>query len=241
MKEEFRAVSHLAAVSMVAIVLVIAVFGAYFVGTMTSTSSVSSSLTSTTTATHTTGISTPCNENVYNRNTTSTLENVPVLLMQPGSTAYICVTYQSAWQGNSSQYRSQYFQNDTYRFDISVSKEDCVSNEGGTSCTEIISHSFVISASPSSITPSPATNYVSVVYAITALANSTGFYDRSAPYDYCIGMPMAVGYSPSQVNASDFAPILIPPCPLLPFAPIMVSVGSMTVIYLAFGSHNDPA
>ncbi len=232
--------SHLATVSMVAIVLIIAVFGAYFVSTIPSTSSVSSSLTSTI-ATSTTGISPACNESVYNSNTTSTLKNVPVLVMQPGSTAYICVTYQSAWQGNSTQYHSQYFQNDTYQFALSVSREDCVSSDGGTSCTGIISHSFATSASPSSITPSPTTNYVSVVYTITALANSTGFYDRSAPYDYCTGMPMAVGYSPSQINASDFAPILIPPCPLLPFGPIAVTVGGMNVIYLAFESQNDTA
>lgn len=47
-------------------------------------------------------------------------------------------------------------------------------------------------------------NYVTIVYIITALGNSTGFYSESAPWTGCFGMPMAVGYSASQVNASDF-------------------------------------
>jgi hypothetical protein len=97
----------------------------------------------------------------------------------------------------------------------------------------------VVSASPGSIQPSSTTDYVSVVYTVRALANSTGFYDRSAPYDYCIGMPMAVGYSASQVNSSDFDPIVQPPCALLPFGPVGVSVGGMGVVYVPFGSQTE--
>jgi hypothetical protein len=204
--------------------------------TVTETSTTTSVTTSTTTEVVTTGPSQGCNEGVYNALTSLTLENVPVLLMEPNSTGLVCVTYRSEWQGNSSQYNSQYFVNDTYQFGLSISEKDCGTSGGGTGCSPNVSHSFVISASPSSIRPSPTTDYVSVVYTVTALSNSTGFYDRSAPYDYCIGMPMAVGYSASQVNASDFAPIVVPPCPLLPFVPVGVSVSGMNVEYIPFGA-----
>lgn len=234
-----------AVVAAVLAVLVVASFGAgYLAGvggrTVTVTSSVQTSAvttaTSTTTLTVTSAVSQPCTEQVYNATTILTLANVPVLLMQPGSTGYVCVTYRSEWDGNPGQFNSQFFPNGTYEFSLSISKEHCVTNSSETSCTSAVSNSFVTGASPSSIRPSPATDYVDVLYTVTALSNSTGFYDRSAPYEYCIGMPMAVGYSASQVNASDFAPILIPPCPLLPFAPVSVSVVGMNVTYVAFGS-----
>lgn len=229
------------AVLLIAVIIVVG-FGVYLnntfstttVTTVTSTSSVSSSIAST--GTNTTEVTPACNENVYNSLTNLSMENVPVLLMKPGSTGYICVTYQSAWQGNSTQFNNLHFQNETYGFTLSVGKEDCVTGGGMTSCSKIISNSFTINASPSSITPMSSTNYVSVVYTITALGNSTGFYDRSAPYEYCSGMPMAVGYSSSQVNASDFNTPMIVPCALLPFDPIGVSVGGMNVMYLAFSS-----
>jgi hypothetical protein len=201
---------------------------------ITSTGSVSSSSYATNSTS--TAATSPCNEGVYNTKTELNMENVPVLLMQPTTTAYICVTYQSAWQGNSSQYEALHFSNYTFQFSLSVSKEHCVTSDGGTSCTGNVSNSFEISASPNSIQPSPETNYVSVVYTVTALGNSTGFYDHSAPYNYCSGMPMAVGYPASEVNASDFSPIVVIPCPLLVFHAIGVSVGGMNVTYIPFGS-----
>jgi hypothetical protein len=150
--------------------------------------------------------------------------------MQPDETAFICVTYQSAWQGNSSRYSNQYLANGTYQFAMAISKEHCATRG---SCNSTLSHSFVVSGFPSSIQPSAATDYVTVVYTVTALSNSTGFYDSSAPFDYCVGMPMAVGYAASEVGSSDFAPRVLPPCPFLQFTPFSVSVGGMYVIYLA--------
>jgi hypothetical protein len=91
-----------------------------------------------------------------------------------------------------------------------------------------------ISALPSSIQPSASTNYVTVVYTVSALSNSTGFYDSSAPFQHCSGMPMAVGYSAAQVNASDFAPRIVHPCVFLPFFPSSVSVIGMNATFIAF-------
>ena len=198
---------------------------------------VTSTVTATSTASVVTSVSSYCNEGVYNSLTDLTLSNVPVLLMQPDTTGYICVTYQSSWAGNASIYTSQFFPNGTYQFQpLSISREHCVTTGTATQCNPTISNSFQTSTSPAVITPSPTTDYVSVVFTVTALANSTGFYDRSAPYDYCIGMPVAVGYSALQVNSSDFSPIIIPPCAFMPFAPVGVSVGEMNVIYIPFSS-----
>jgi DNA-binding transcriptional ArsR family regulator len=44
----------------------------------------------------------------------------PVLLMQPGTTGYICITYQSEWQGNSGQYQSGLFSNGIFPFGFSI-------------------------------------------------------------------------------------------------------------------------
>ena len=74
---------------------------------------------------------------------------------------------------------------------------------------------------------------MTVVYRVSALQNSTGFYDQSAPYGYCGDIPMAVGYSASQVNGSDFPPR--PPvhsCIAVPYIPISVGVSGMGVAYV---------
>ncbi len=175
----------------------------------------------------------PCNgQLVWSVN--SNLTGVPVLLMQPNSTAYVCVTYQSSWHGDPASFPSQPFANDTYRFGLTITKEQCTTAAGVTACTGTASHSFVISAFPSSIKPTGSTNFISVLYTITALGNSTGFYDDSAPFEYCEGMPMAVGYAASQVNASDFAPRIIHPCAIQFFPPYSVSVTGMSFAYIHF-------
>jgi hypothetical protein len=189
--------------------------------------------TQTTTSIVTTTLILPCDLPVWNSSQTSS-NGTPVLLMQPNSTAYVCVTYQSSWQGNVSQYRGEYFTNGTYQFGLYISKEHCTTNAEGGSCTGAsFSNSFTISV-PVSIRPSASTDYVTAVFTIRSLGNSTGFYDGSAPFDYCSAMPMAVGYTASQVNASDFAPRIVPPCAFLLFAPSSVSVGGMNVTYITF-------
>jgi hypothetical protein len=137
-------------------------------------------------------------------------------------------------EGDPSQWRSEYFANGTYEFDLFISKEHCATSGRGTACTATVSNSFAISALPNSIEPTASTNYVTVVYTVMALSNSTGFYDSSAPFDYCSGMPMAVGCSTFQVNPSDFAPRFVPPCVFLPFVPSSVSVNGMNATHIAF-------
>ncbi len=168
----------------------------------------------------------------------SAASGVPVLLMQANSTAYICVVYQSSWQGNPANFPNlgpPLFVDGIYRFGLSTSKGHCAPTAGGgTACTSTNSNSFMISALPSFIQPTATTDHVSVLYTITALGNSTGFYDSSAPFDSCGGMPMAVGYTASQINATDFAQRTIPSCPFLFFTPYSVSVSDMSVTYIHF-------
>jgi hypothetical protein len=201
--------------------------------TVTRISTIVTTTTSTASVTDTVPLES-CNNPVWSANNSSANEDVPVLLMQPESTALICVTYQSAWAGNASEYRSQDLVNGTYQFGIQISKEHCEVSEAGTSCTSTVSHAFKISAIPSTVQPSPATNYITIIYTISSLSNSTGFYDGSAPFDDCNSMPMAVGYAASQVNASDFAPRITPQCIFLPFTPSYVSVGGINVTYIDF-------
>jgi len=233
-----RDYTRLAAALLVAgLVIGAAVFGASYFGTATTVTRTSTTITTTTlagTATVTANLTQPCGDPVWSTNSSSTNANVPVLLMQPGSTALVCVTYQSAWAGNSSQFQGQFFPNDTYHFGLQIGKEDCVASAAETSCTEIVSHSFTVSAIPREIHPTPATDHVTVVYVISSLSNSTGFYDNSAPFDYCEAMPMAVGYVASQVNASDFAPRMVIPCAFLPYTPSSVSVSGINATYIAF-------
>ena len=200
-------------------------------------SRIQSDQTSTVTVTTTTGLIQPCSDQVWSANSSSTNADIPVLLMQPESTAFICVTYQSAWRGNPSTYQNLSLVFQSYQFGLSISREQCVTSGGGTACTQNISHSFIISAIPSSIELSGTTDYVTVIYTVNSLSGSTGFYDNSAPYEYCGAMPMAVGYAATQVNASDFPDYTFPasiPCAFSAFTPASVSVGGMNATYIAF-------
>lgn len=179
----------------------------------------------------------PCfGQLVWKVNSTS----VPVLLMRPGSTAYVCVTFSTAWQGNASVYSGMFGSESGFNyvpFGLTVGKWNCT--EGGCSndfyngpysdCDRSLNgcyNSFVTNMSPGSVPVNSATQYVDVLYTITALSNSTGFYDQSAPYDYCEGMPLAVGYTASQVNASDFN-VQAGSCPFEYFQPYEVTAVGM--------------
>jgi hypothetical protein len=185
----------------------------------------------------------PCGSGQLVWNSSSTLGvtyplRVPVLLMQPSSTAFVCVTYQSSWKGNVTQFpgygspdvnHSQFiagFSLVVYKYLPSISQP-------------IFSHNFITSADPSSIHFGDTTNYVDIFYTITALDNSTGFYDHSAQYACDTGMPLAVGYQASQVNASDFSPISIGHfyCgPLLYFQPVSISIVGMNYTIISIPS-----
>ncbi len=143
----------------------------------------------------------------------------PVLLMKPSTTGIICVTYKTSWGGNASTYS-----NDTasvasrYPFVMTIGRNNS------------ISHAFTVSVLPSPVIPSVDMSSVTVLYRVTALANSTGYYDYSAPYGSCGTVPMAVGYTASQVSGSDF-PSRPPPhsCPAEPYIPTSVGVAGINV------------
>jgi hypothetical protein len=227
----------------IAVVLAAIVIGAsiftssyFFIGNRTVTSTDVETTTITASATETQMLSCTGDQQVWNSTSSTDANDVPVLLMRPDSTGFICITYRSFWAGNASQFAHQFFVNGTFDFGLLIGKEHCSALSGGTGCITILSRSFIIGAFPSSIRPTVDTDYVTVVYAVTARSNSTGFYDDSAPYGYCQSMPMAVGYSASQVNASDFAPPTLAPCPFLPFAPFSVSIVGMNSTYIRFDS-----
>jgi len=161
----------------------------------------------------------------------SNQSTTPVLLMQPNTTADACVTYQTWWQGNPNYN----FTGSLGRpagtwvfYPFSVANEQCSPSPYG--CGPIISHAFRISVSPASVNYSVFTDYVTVLYTITALANSTGYYSNSVPYYACSSMPLAVGHSSSEINASDFGPFISGSCGIqLPLYPVSVSVVGMAV------------
>lgn len=168
---------------------------------------------------------------------------VPVLLMRPNSTAYFCVVYQSAWKGNQTLYADPTFKTDpfivngTYRFfPFEIDNIRCTSsnNNQTSSCDYIASNSFKVSVLPDSISLSASTDYVTVIYTVTASGNSTGFYDQSAPWNGCLRMPMAVGYSASQVNVSEFILPLLSMCIGQLFTPVYEYTTGMNVTYLDF-------
>jgi hypothetical protein len=156
---------------------------------------------------------------------------VPVLLMQPNTTGYICVTYQSTGD-DPLVYGSpiNYFH---------ISRGDC--NVNG-ACSFRPSYSFKIGITILNSTlpfvGNATFHYESVMYSVTALSNSTGFYSQAAPFEYCNDMPLAVGYSASQLNASDFpgfSNLLM--CMRMSYQPIAVGVIGMQVTHVKFPGH----
>jgi hypothetical protein len=193
------------------------------------------------TKTGTSGPIMPCSDQVWNASNSGINSTVPVLLMRPESTAYICVTYQSRWGGNSSLYASQGREGIAYKFSLFIGTYHCVSGAADAGCTEgwtsSVSRSFEVAAFPDWILLTPYTDHITVVYTVRALSNSAGFYDNSAPYGYCGAMPMAVGFSPSMANASDFPGYHLPwalHCLISTFTPSAVSVGGMNMTYITF-------
>ena len=161
--------------------------------------------------------------------------------MQPSTTAYICVTYQTGWKGdpnyNFSVYlTSPFVKYHFYPFD--VSNERCIESGSGTSCSPNVSNAFEVSAFPATVNLTANINYVVVLYTVTALANSTGYYSNGPAFACGFGFPLAVGHPASDVNSSDFGQSQVPPVqcpgfiggPLL--SPVSVSVSGMDVTYL---------
>jgi hypothetical protein len=210
--------------------------GGYLIGNANEhTTTLLSTTTTTSMVTTTSPPNEPCNIGVW-KAPIEGLHRTPVLLMRPYSTAFVCVTFQSGWKGNQSLFATYYSDllSGRYGFqDLFIPINwKCTTVNGTTNCRPVYSNSFSISALPSSIFPEGSTNYVYVVYAVTAYRNSTGFYDETAPWGLCGGLPMAVGYSAAQVNVSDFTSPPSIPCLAPPFNPIAEYVTGMNVTFI---------
>ena len=148
-------------------------------------------------------------------------------MMQPGTAGSICVTYKAAWSDYPSYFNSTisgwesiYLKNGSFPLTLYIGNNSARSP-------------FTITASPSTMHLSANVTYVTVLYRVSALPNSTGIYEHSAPYGYCDSMPMAVGFSPSQLKGSDFPPR--PPihsCIAELYAPVSVGVEGIGVTYV---------
>ena len=151
----------------------------------------------------------------------------PVILMQPNTVGYVCVTYTAAWAGDPSTFNatvsgweSLYLKNGSYPLQLYF----------GDSSGRLAPNTFNITATPESVRPSANVTSVMVLYRVAALSDSKGFYENSVPYGYCGSVPMAVGYSASQVNGSDFPPRPPPhSCVAEMYAPTSVGVSGIGV------------
>ena len=191
----------------------------YFVGAGSHTPS---------TATSTTGMAQPCGDNVVQP---ADIHTIPVLLMQPNTTAYACVTYQTYWKGDpgynwTGSVGRPFGPYRFYPFD--VANERC-SSDG---CEPVVSNAFRVSVFPTTINLTATTDYVVVLNAVTASANSTGYYSNSVPYFTFDSLPMAVGHAASAVNGSDFGPLINPVGFIPPLHPVSLSISGMSVTYL---------
>lgn len=148
----------------------------------------------------------------------------PVLVMQPNSSGSICVTYRTSWGGDPSAFSrvmsSPFLPNGSYHFYMYIGNDS-------------ITNAFSITPTPSSIRPAANMTRVTVVYRVTAHANSKGIYKYSAPYGYCDSMPMAVGYDVSKLKGSYFPPRPFPhSCIASLFVPVSVEVAGINVTYV---------
>jgi hypothetical protein len=146
--------------------------------------------------------------------------------MRPNSTGYICMTYHVS----INTYRSKPDQLSP----IHIGRYSCVMVNGENQCLPNDSHSFQNTVIPNNITLSGSFSFYTVVHVVRALSNATGFYDYSAPTrgSCWLGVRMAVGYSASQVNATDFTQPLVSSCPggpALDVAPVAEFVSGMNV------------
>ena len=184
--------------------------------------------------------------------------NKQVLLLQPGSTAIVCVTYETIWTNSSGYafYQKQYFGNGSLKIPFQVWNDITVQNgstttqvigpaKNGTSTTTTITNapiwsyhskpyfgSFSVVVKPNSIAPFPRMATFTIVYAITPRDNSSGFYSDFGPAP---GLLVSVGHNSAQVTASDFpyAGVVKPGGPPFPYRAVSVSVIGAPVVNLS--------
>ena len=153
-----------------------------------------------------------------------------VFLMQPNSTATVCVTYQGVWADNPQLTLPS--KNSSYSFFPSgVERLTCVVTNESAGCTVHESHSFEIFVNPAVIREAASPDYVTVAYTVLALRNATGFYDE-AFVSSCEAPRLAVGFGTAQVNGSDFAAVPKHGCPAQDYWPYSMTVSGMNVTYV---------
>ncbi|MBI1828713.1 MAG: hypothetical protein HY222_01675 [Thaumarchaeota archaeon] len=164
----------------------------------------------------------------------SNSNEIPVLILQQNSTGCAKITFTVNFLFNNTNdcigCNSQMVK--TAEF-LSIGKYnfsrhgDLISGSSGKDYT----HSFQITAVPKTVDISkyPIGSNFTVVFIIKPLPNATGFYDYSIAKPVCNAYPLAVGYSPDQVNSSDFSEGLgfmqNHPCAMGPygFSPVQIS------------------
>ena len=194
-------------------------------GTTTSTSSTTATATTTLMAT----TQCPGSTTVQYQGIPVNFSHMAVLLMQPNTTATVCVTYQGVWADNPQL--SLPSKNNSYSFFPSgVEKLTCVVTNLSAGCAAQESHSFEIFVNPAVIQEAASPDYVTVAYTILALPNATGFYDE-AFLRSCEAPRLAVGFGAAQVNGSDFAAVPVHSCPAQDYWPYSMTVSGMNVTY----------
>jgi hypothetical protein len=123
-----------------------------------------------------------------------------VLLMQPNSTAQICVSYMVQQTDLTSPVSNPiWVQYGIWKMHFECTQTSCYgSGSPG---------AFTIATSPSYITIYPGNSVakIIIVYSIKSYDNSNGLYALQYLNSCVQDIPFAVGYNASQVNASDFA------------------------------------
>jgi hypothetical protein len=122
----------------------------------------------------------------------------PTLFLQPNSTGVICVTYADASGAAISLVAGHNY----FAGAFNITK---LSTGGETTSIVPISTSILnISANPAEIHVQAGQSEV-VAYTLRSSSNSTGLYQAFFPPGSCAGLPVFVGGSASQVNATEYS------------------------------------
>jgi len=212
-------------------IILVVIIGASLVGAayLRSKSPQASTSTSTTTSQSTTTESpAPCAQSypsqITNRTTVSngteiTEVSYPALVMSPGSSMALCVSY-----GGSSYSGPAY--NSVYAWE----------SDGQTQPTQGVA----INASPANVSIAQGQSAV-VEYTVAAGQGSTGFYGLSV-LQMCVPIPLAVGYVPSQVNSTDFPGLFgLRNCPAQFLSPRILGYTGASIAFLKTESKFSPS
>ncbi len=146
-----------------------------------------------------------------------------VLVLQPGSTATLCVRYLS-WESSPKLGFAD--------VESVVLVETCSKgSDNATHCYGTPASDVVVAASPKK-TIHNSTD-ITVAFTINADGNSTGHYLFAIPYS-CPAVAMAVGYQPAQLRFSDFPGAGPIPCPAPVVQTEIVGVLGASTTYLGY-------